>query len=72
MKLVNELVDLKFLHYCSSRVTVRSRIGRIYEALMLDMSQYTGERARRNLDIIEFWAKDGSEKLRNPKLIFIE
>ena len=70
--MVAELVDLKFLHHCNSRVTVRSKVGRILEAYMLDIAQYTGERARRNLDIIEFWAKKGEDKLRKASLIFLE
>jgi hypothetical protein len=69
---IAELVDLKFVHHCSSRVTVRNKKGRIYDAYMLDISQYTGERARKNFEIIDFWAKDGAEKLRKSKLIYAE
>ena len=32
-----ELVDLKFLHHVRSRVTVRERVGRLYDAYMLDL-----------------------------------
>jgi Cdc6-like AAA superfamily ATPase len=69
---VKELVDLRLIHSINSRVTVRHRPGRIYEAYMLDISQYTGERKRRNVEIIEFWKRDGSEKLRGASLIFTE
>ncbi|MGW1839970.1 hypothetical protein [Streptomyces sp. NPDC002067] len=69
---VKELVDLRLIHSINSRVTVRHRPGRIYEAYMLDISQYTGERKRRNVEIIEFWKRSGSEKLRGASLIFAE
>jgi len=40
---IHELVDLKLLHLIRSRVTVKaSRPGQIYEAYMLDLSQYAG------------------------------
>lgn len=70
--LVGELVDLKFAHHAKSRVTVRSREGRIYDAYMLDMSFYTGERTRRGLEIIEFWKADNADALRKAGLIFAE
>ena len=37
---IGELVDLKFLHHVKSRVTVRERPHRLYDAYMLDLSQY--------------------------------
>jgi hypothetical protein len=52
---IHELVDLRLLHKIKSRVTVWNREGKLYEAYMLDISQYTGVRAKRNLAIIEFW-----------------
>ncbi|MFD2647722.1 hypothetical protein ACFSX5_07970 [Devosia albogilva] len=72
MKMIAELVDLKLLHHCDARVTVRSRVGKIYEAYMLDIAQYTGERARRNLEMIEFWAPNGARQLRKSSIIFVE
>ena len=69
---VPELVDLKFLHHVRSRVTVRERANRVYDAYMLDLSQYTGERARRNFDIVEFWGQNGEDSLRKSRLIFAE
>lgn len=69
---IGELVDLKFIHHISSRVTVRDRTGRAYDAYMLDLSQYTGERTRRNLDMIEFWNPKTSDSLRRPSLIIYE
>ena len=70
--LVGELVDLKFAHHAKSRVTVRNREGRIYDAFMLDMSFYTGERTRRGIEVIEFWRSDNADALRKAGLIFAE
>jgi hypothetical protein len=66
---IHELVDLKFLHQVRSRVTVRDEPGQLYEAYMLDLSQYTGERKRRGLDMVEFWKAEASDTLRRRSLI---
>lgn len=70
--MVGELVDLKFAHHAKSRVTVRNREGRIYDAFMLDMSFYTGERTRRGMELIEFWKTNNADALRKAGLIFAE
>jgi hypothetical protein len=72
METINELVDLKFLHRAKFRVTVRDRVGRVYDAYMLDLSQYTGERARREFEMIKFWGKGSDDALRKAGLIYIE
>ena len=69
---IAELVDLKFLHHVRSRVTIRDRVHRLYDAYMLDLSQYAGERARRNFDIIEFWGQGAEDSLRKSRFIFLE
>ena len=68
---IRELVDLKFLHHISSRVTVRDKKGKIFDAYMLDISQYSGERKRRNFEMIKFWERKGDSELRKSKLIYI-
>jgi len=68
--LIHELVDLKLLHLVRSRVTVSGRRGKIYEAYMLDLSQYAGARKRRGLEIIEFWKVAATESLRRASLIY--
>jgi len=68
--LIHELVDLKLVHLIRSRVTVSGRRGRIYEAYMLDLSQYAGARKRRKLDIVEFWKPKSTEALRKVSLIY--
>lgn len=67
--LVQELVDLRLIHHVKSRVTVSARPGRLYRALLLDVSQYTGERKRRDIDMIEFWKED-REILRKASIIY--
>jgi hypothetical protein len=69
---IPDLVDLKFLHHVRSRVTVRGRVNRLYDAYMLDLSQYTGERARRNFEIVEFWGKNAEDSLRKSRFIYVE
>ena len=69
---INELVDLKFLHRAKSRVTVRDRSGRLYDAYMLDISRYAGERTRRGLELVKFWGKGSDDALRRTNLIFLE
>lgn len=66
-----ELVDLKLLHKVRSRITVNTKTqqGKVFEAFMLDLSQYTGARKRRGLEMIEFWKKDSENKLRKASLI---
>lgn len=69
---IAELVDLKFFHHVRSRVTIRDRAHRIYDAYMLDLSQYVGERARRNFDIVEFWGLRAEDAIRKRSFIFLE
>lgn len=68
--LIHELVDLKLLHLVRSRVTVSGRRGKIFEAYMLDLSQYAGARKRRGLAMIEFWKPGAHESLRKASLIY--
>ena len=69
---IHELVDLKLLHLIRSRVTVNTRQGKIYEAYMLDLSQYAGARKKRDLELVEFWTNDSRDQLRKASLIYIE
>jgi hypothetical protein len=69
---INELVDLKFLHRAKSRVTVPGRTGRLFDAYMLDISRYTGERTRRNLEMVKFWGRNSDDALRRTVLIYLE
>lgn len=67
---VEELADLRLVHKVRSRVTISSRPGRVFEAYMLDVSQYTASRKKRQLEIIEFWRQSSTERLRRVSLIY--
>jgi hypothetical protein len=67
---IQELVDLRLLHLVKSRVTVRDRPGRIFEAYLLDLSQYTGERKKRDMKMIDFWKTGTEDELRKGALIY--
>jgi Cdc6-like AAA superfamily ATPase len=69
---IEELVDLRLVHRVRSRVTVRDRAGKTFEAFMLDVSQYTASRKRRELEIIEFWRDDAVDAIRRTGLIYKE
>jgi Cdc6-like AAA superfamily ATPase len=69
---IEELVDLRLVHRVRSRVTVADRPGKTFEAFMLDVSQYTASRKKRELEIIEFWRDDAVDSIRRPGLIYKE
>jgi hypothetical protein len=68
-ELIGELVDLRFVHIVQSRTTVREIQGTLFTAYMLDISQYTGERRRRELEMIEFWKREELDKIRRAKYV---
>ena len=69
-KMIQELVDLRLIHFVDSRVTLRKHPGKLFEAYMLDISQYSGSRKRRGFRMIEFWKGGGSDAVRKEKLLF--
>ncbi|MBN9382317.1 MAG: hypothetical protein J0H74_16225 [Chitinophagaceae bacterium] len=71
VELIYELIDLRLIHYVKSRVTISGRKGLIYKGYLLDVSQYTGERTRKDIETIEFWKDSEKEKLRRASLIYI-
>jgi len=70
VQMIHELVDLKLLHFARARVTVSKRVGKIFEAYMLDLSQYAGARKKRDLESIEFWRSESEEAIRRVGLIY--
>ena len=68
-QLIGELVDLRFVHIVQSRTTVREIQGTLFTAYMLDISQYTGERRRRELEMIQFWKREELDKIRRAKYV---
>jgi hypothetical protein len=67
--ILGELVDLRFVHVVESRTTVRDLPGKLFTAYLLDISQYTGERRRRELEMITFWQRSGFDKIRRSKFV---
>lgn len=67
---VEELTDLRLVHKVRSRVTISGRPGKLFEAYMLDVSQYTASRKKRELAIIEFWREHSTERLRRVGLLY--
>jgi hypothetical protein len=67
--ILGELVDLRFVHVAESRTTVRDAPGKLFTAYMLDISQYTGERRRRELQMIPFWKREELDKIRRPRFV---
>lgn len=68
-ELLGELVDLRFVHVVESRTTAREVPGKLFTAYMLDISQYTGERRRRELEMISFWRREELDKIRRSKYV---
>jgi hypothetical protein len=66
---LGELVDLRFVHVVESRTTARDLPGKLFTAYMLDISQYTGERRRRELEMISFWKRQELDKIRRSKYV---
>jgi hypothetical protein len=66
---LGELVDLRFVHVVESRTSVRDEPGKLYTGYMLDISQYTGERRRRELQMIEFWKREEIDRIRQAKYV---
>ena len=69
---IEELVDLRLIHRVKTSLTVGDRPGKRFEAYMLDVSQYTAARKKRELEIIEFWRADAKDSIRRPGLIYKE
>lgn len=69
---IKQPVDLRLLHTVAGRVKAFHRENEIYEAYMLDLSQYVGDRKRRELEnaaVLEAAAKD---KIRGASRIYAE
>jgi hypothetical protein len=69
---IEELVDLRLVHRVRSRLTVADRPGKTFGAFMLDVSQYTASRKKRELEIIEFWRDNATDSIRKAGLIYKE
>lgn len=55
---LQELMDLRLIHKVNSHVTVSKRIGKYFEAYVLDVSAYSEIRKKKEFEEIIFWQKD--------------
>ena len=58
LAILQELMDLRLIHKVNSHVTVSKRIGKYFEAYVLDVSAYSEIRKRREFEEIIFWQKE--------------
>jgi len=68
--LLQELIDLRLVHQVKSRVTTTTLRGELFKAYLLDFSQYTGERLRRDVEMIDFWKTANKDKIRIKSMIY--
>lgn len=54
---LQELMDLRLIHKVNSHVTVSKRIGKYFEAYVLDVSAYSEIRKKKEFEEIIFWQK---------------
>lgn len=68
---IDQLIDLRLIHPVKSRVTLKKgAAGELYEAYMLDLSQYTASRKVHRFQIIDLNAPDKDELIRKSSLIY--
>lgn len=68
---IDQLIDLRLIHPVKSRVTLKKgATGELYEAYMLDLSQYTASRKVHRFQIIDLNAPDKDELIRKSSLIY--
>jgi len=68
---LDQLIDLRLIHPVKSRVTLkRGAAGELFEAYMLDLSQYTAARKVHQFDLVDLSASDKDEKIRRSSLIY--
>jgi len=68
---IDQLIDLRLIHSVKSRVTLKKgAAGELYEAYMLDVSQYTASRKIRGFQIIDLSSSAKDEEIRRNSLIY--
>ena len=68
---IEQLIDLRLVHPVKSRVTLkRGATGELFEAYMLDLSQYTAARKVHEFQIVDLSASDKDEAIRKSSLIY--
>jgi energy-coupling factor transporter ATP-binding protein EcfA2 len=68
---VDQLIDLRLIHPVKSRVTLKTGAkGELFEAYMLDLSQYTAARKVPNFQMLDLSASETSEAVRKGSLVY--
>lgn len=67
---IDQLIDLRLIHPVKSRVTLKQGGTELFEAYMLDLSQYSAARKVREFDIVDLASSDKDEKIRRLSLIY--
>lgn len=68
---IDQLIDLRLIHPVKSRVTLKKgAAGELYEAYMLDVSQYTASRKVRDFHMIDLSSSKKDEEIRRASLVF--
>lgn len=68
---IDQLIDLRLIHPVKSRVTLKKGAsGELFEAYMLDLSQYTAARKVHEFQIVDLSAANKDESIRKTSLIY--
>ena len=68
---INQLVDLRLVHPVKSRVTLKAQSqGRLFEAYMLDLSQYSASRKVRGISLVDLGPGTNQDLMRRAGLIY--
>ena len=68
---VDQLIDLRMIHPVKSRVTLKTGAkGELFEAYMLDLSQYTAARKVPNFQMLDLSANETNEAVRKGALVY--
>ncbi|MCX7176953.1 MAG: hypothetical protein NT159_24155, partial [Proteobacteria bacterium] len=68
---IDQLIDLRLIHPVKSRVTLKKgAAGELFEAYMLDLSQYSAARKVHEFQLVDLGAKDKDEIIRRASLTY--
>jgi hypothetical protein len=68
---IDQLIDLRLIHPVKSRVTLKKgAAGELFEAYMLDLSQYIAARKVHDFKMVDLGAPDKDEAIRKTSLIY--
>ncbi|MBF0334611.1 MAG: hypothetical protein HQL40_13360 [Alphaproteobacteria bacterium] len=68
---IDQLIDLRLIHPVKSRVTLKKgAVGELFEAYMLDLSQYTAARKVHQFQIIDLNSSGKDEAIRKESYIY--